>query len=109
MRYSFYRYTHSAHAAAFNERVQTSKRKKEKEKAEAEMDADKVKQISRKLQKAEFDFNDFLEQLQQIKKMGDLGGILNMLPGIGGMNLPAGGLQPVRYRVDEAVRVVAQH
>lgn len=64
------------------------------EKAEAEMDADKVKQISRKLQKAEFDFNDFLEQLQQIKKMGDLGGILNMLPGIGGMNLPAGGLQP---------------
>ena len=56
------------------------------EKAEAQLDADKAKAMEEKLKKAEFDFNDFLEQMQQMKKMGGLSSILSMLPGMG---LPA--------------------
>ena len=41
--------------------------------------------MERKLQEGEFDFEDFLEQLHQIKKLGPLGDILGMLPGVGKM------------------------
>ena len=53
------------------------------EKAELELDEEKARAMSQKLRKAEFDYNDFLEQIQQIKKMGGLGGIMSMLPGMG--------------------------
>ncbi len=53
------------------------------EKAELELDEEKARAMSQKLRKAEFDYNDFLEQMQQIKKMGGLGGIMSMLPGMG--------------------------
>ncbi len=53
------------------------------EKAEAEIDADKAKEMEKKFKKAEFDFNDYLEQMQQMKKMGGLSSILSMLPGMG--------------------------
>ncbi len=53
------------------------------EKAEAQIDADKAAEMERKLKKAEFDFNDFLEYMGQIKNMGGIGSILNMLPGMG--------------------------
>lgn len=53
------------------------------EKAELELDEEKAKEMSQKLRKAEFDYNDFLEQMRQIKKMGGLGGIMSMLPGMG--------------------------
>lgn len=53
------------------------------EKAELEVDEEKAREMSQKLRKAEFDYNDFLEQMNQIKKMGGLGSILNMLPGLG--------------------------
>ena len=56
------------------------------EKAEAQIDADKAKEMERKFKKAEFDFNDFLDQLAQMKKMGGIQSILSMLPGMG---LPA--------------------
>ena len=51
------------------------------EKAEAEMDMDKAKELEKKMHKAEFDFNDFLEQMQQMKKMGGLTSLISMLPG----------------------------
>ena len=51
------------------------------EKAEAEMDMDKAKELEKKMRKAEFDFNDFLEQMQQMKKMGGLSSLISMLPG----------------------------
>ncbi|MCI8307461.1 MAG: signal recognition particle protein [Lachnospiraceae bacterium] len=57
------------------------------EKAEAEIDEDKAKEMEKKFRKAEFDFNDYLEQMQQMKKMGGLSSILSMMPG---MNLPSG-------------------
>ncbi len=52
------------------------------DKAQAEFDETKAREMERKLKKAEFDFNDFLEQMQQVKKMGGLGDMLSMLPGM---------------------------
>ena len=53
------------------------------EKAVAEVDEEQAKELSQKLRKAEFDYNDFLTQMQQIKKMGGMGSILSMMPGMG--------------------------
>lgn len=56
------------------------------EKAEAEIDQDKAKEMEKKFRKAEFDFNDFLEQMAQMKKLGGIQSILSMMPNMG---LPA--------------------
>jgi len=53
------------------------------DKAQADFDASKAKELEKKIKKAEFDFNDFLDQMQQVKKMGGLSDILSMLPGMG--------------------------
>ena len=53
------------------------------EKATAEVDEEQARDLSQKLRKAEFDYNDFLTQMQQIKKMGGMGSILSMMPGMG--------------------------
>ncbi len=53
------------------------------EKAEAEVDQEKAKELSQKLRKAEFDYNDFLDQMHQIKKMGGMASIMSMMPGMG--------------------------
>ena len=53
------------------------------EKAEAQIDADKAKEMEQKFKKAEFDFNDFLEYMGQIRNMGGIGSIMSMLPGMG--------------------------
>ncbi len=55
------------------------------EKAEAEIDEEKAKQMAQKMKKNQFDFDDYLESISQMKNMGGLGSILNMLPGLGGM------------------------
>ncbi len=52
------------------------------DKAQADFDETKAKELEKKLKKAEFDFNDFLEQMQQVKKMGGIGDLLNMIPGM---------------------------
>ena len=57
------------------------------EKAEAEFDADKAKDMERKLKKAEFGFDDYLESMNQMKKMGGISSILSMMPGIGSAQL----------------------
>lgn len=57
------------------------------EKAEATIDEDKAKDLSRKMRKAEFDYNDYLDSMAQMKKMGGLSSVLGMMPGmIPGMN-----------------------
>lgn len=56
----------------------------DKAEASLDIDEDKAKELEKKIKKAEFDFNDFLEQMQQIKKMGGIADILKMLPGMGG-------------------------
>ncbi len=55
------------------------------EKAELEVDEAKAKELTQKLKKAEFDFNDFLEQMRQIKKMGGVSSIMSMMPGMSQM------------------------
>ncbi|WP_426447154.1 signal recognition particle protein [Paenibacillus sp. S-38] len=55
------------------------------EKAQAGIDADKAKEMERKLRTAEFTFDDFLDQMEQVKKLGPLDQILDMLPGAGKM------------------------
>ena len=53
------------------------------DKAQAEFDMDKAKEMEKKLKKAEFDFNDLLEQTENMKKMGGINSIMSMLPGVG--------------------------
>jgi len=53
------------------------------EKAQEEFDQKEAERLEKKLRKAEFDFEDFLAQLRQIKKLGSLEQILGMLPGMG--------------------------
>ncbi|MEY8352216.1 signal recognition particle protein [Lachnospiraceae bacterium 54-53] len=55
------------------------------EKAETQVDEEKAKELSQKLRKAEFDYNDFLDQMNQIKKMGGMASIMSMMPGMGQM------------------------
>lgn len=52
------------------------------EKAEASIDKDEARDLGRKLKKAEFGYDDFLKSMGQIKKMGNLTDILNMIPGM---------------------------
>ena len=54
------------------------------EKAEAALDQDQAAEMQKKLKKMEFDFNDYLTSMEQMNKMGGIGSILNMLPGMGG-------------------------
>lgn len=53
------------------------------DKAQVNFDENKARELERKIKKAEFDFNDFLDQMQQVKKMGGISDLLSMLPGAG--------------------------
>ncbi|MHC1750436.1 MAG: signal recognition particle protein [Cellulosilyticaceae bacterium] len=52
------------------------------ERAQQNIDEEKAKELEGKLRRAEFTFDDFLDQMQQVKKMGPLGDIINMIPGM---------------------------
>ena len=53
------------------------------EKAQANIDQEKAKEMERKIRKLEFTLEDFMEQMQQVKKMGPLEDLLGMIPGMG--------------------------
>ena len=53
------------------------------EKAQEQFDEKEAKKLQRKILKNQFDFNDFLSQLQQIKKMGNVKDLMGMIPGMG--------------------------
>ncbi len=53
------------------------------EKAQQTFDEEEARRLNRKFRKNQFDFNDFLSQLEQIKKMGDMKSLLGMIPGMG--------------------------
>ncbi|HET8673680.1 MAG TPA: signal recognition particle protein [Thermoleophilaceae bacterium] len=53
------------------------------EKAEREFDEKKAEELERKIRRQEFTFDDFLDQLHQIRRMGPISGILKMIPGLG--------------------------
>ncbi|MEE1312437.1 MAG: signal recognition particle protein [Lachnospiraceae bacterium] len=52
------------------------------EKAEAAVDEESAIEMTKKIRKAEFNFNDYLEQMEQVKKMGGISDILSMIPGM---------------------------
>ncbi|MDR0185504.1 signal recognition particle protein [Prevotella brunnea] len=53
------------------------------ERAQEQFDAEEAKKLQKKIQKNQFDFNDFYNQIQQIKKMGNLKDLASMIPGVG--------------------------
>jgi signal recognition particle subunit SRP54 len=57
------------------------------EKAEQQMDEQRAAELERKIRKQQFGFDDFLEQMQQVRKMGPLSGLLKMIPGLAGQQL----------------------
>lgn len=53
------------------------------ERAQEQFDKEEAKRLQKKIQKNKFDFNDFLKQIEQIKKMGNLKDLASMIPGVG--------------------------
>ena len=58
------------------------------EKAQEAIDEDEARKLEQKMKKAEFDFEDYLSSMGQMKKMGGLTSIMGMMPGLGGMKMP---------------------
>ena len=56
----------------------------EKAQSSMDMDADKEKEMASRFKKGKFDFEDYLESMTQMKKMGGLSSLLSMMPGMGG-------------------------
>lgn len=69
------------------------------ERAQQAYDEDEAKRLSKKIRKNQFDFNDFLQQLQQVKKMGNMKDLLGMIPGMGkalkGVDLDDNSFKPI--------------
>ena len=57
------------------------------EKAQAEIDDEKAADMEKRFRKAEFTFNDYLDSMSQMKKMGGFANVLSMMPGIGGAQM----------------------
>jgi len=53
------------------------------EKAQETFDEEEAQRLNKKMRKNQFDFNDFLSQLEQIKKMGNIKDLMGMIPGMG--------------------------
>jgi signal recognition particle subunit SRP54 len=53
------------------------------EKAQSQYDEEQARKLEKKIRKNQFDFEDFLQQLEQIKKMGNLKDLMGMIPGVG--------------------------
>ncbi len=57
------------------------------EKAQDHIDEKEAERMAEKMRKAEFDLEDFLKQMQQVKKMGSLGSLMGMMPGMNGVQV----------------------
>jgi len=66
------------------------------EKAQEQIDEDKAREMEQKLKKATFGFDDYLESMNQMKKMGGISSVLSMMPGLGG-----GQMKQIEDAVDE--------
>ena len=73
------------------------------EKAEAAVDAEKVEELERKFRENKFDLEDYLEQLQQMRKMGPLDQILGMIPGLNARGLQGAEIDESRLGKVEAI------
>ena len=75
------------------------------EKAQETVDQDEAERMAKKLRKADFNLDDMLSQMRQVKKMGSLGSIMKMLPGLGNMmgQLEAAGVDDSIFKKQEAI------
>ena len=73
------------------------------EKVEAEIDEEDAKKMAKKMSKGEFDLEDFLDQMKQIKKLGPLENLIKMLPGAKKMGLNNVNIDPKRLSHIEAI------
>ena len=75
------------------------------EKAAATIDHDKAEKLAARMQEGKFDLNDMLSQLQQIQRMGDMKGLLGLIPGIGAAvkQIDQSKLDPKAFKRQEAI------
>ena len=75
------------------------------EKTQAAYDEEEAAALERKMRQATFDLNDFLEQLEQVRRMGGIGQILEMVPGMPGLkeNMPSEDLTEKQLKRTEAI------
>ena len=75
------------------------------EKTEAGIDEDLAAKLEKKILEATFDLDDFLQQLQQLKSMGPLGQIMEMIPGMSSLKgrLPSEELSEAQLKKTEAI------
>lgn len=71
------------------------------ERAQETIDAEEAEKMAEKLRKAEFDLEDFLSQMRQIKKLGSMGSIIKMIPGMSGISV--GEREEKKMRQTEAI------
>ena len=64
------------------------------EKAQESIDEEESRNLAKKMKKADFDFNDYLTSVSQMNKMGGIGSIMKMMPGMMGGMMPKGGKMP---------------
>ncbi|MEI8032551.1 MAG: signal recognition particle protein [Chlorobiaceae bacterium] len=72
------------------------------EKAQENLDLEKTLEMQKKMMKNEFDLNDFFDQLQQLKKMGSIQGLMDMVPGLNKM-VPKQELENLDFKPIEAM------
>ena len=75
------------------------------EKAEAAIDEEKARELERKFREDELDFDDYLEQLQQVRNMGPLDQLLSMIPGFGKMR-QLQGVEVDEGQVDHVIAII---
>lgn len=79
------------------------------EKAQEAFDEEEAARLNKKFRKNQFDFNDFLSQLEQVKKMGNMKDILGMIPGVGkalkGVDIDDNSFKPV----ESIIRSMTKH
>ncbi len=75
------------------------------EKAQAEITEERAKELEKKMRRATFDLEDFLQQLQQLRRMGPLSGIMEMIPGFSSLSkrLPTDAMDENRLKRVEAI------
>lgn len=73
------------------------------EKAQEAISEEDAKKLEKKLKKAEFDYNDYLMSMEQMRKMGGMSSILNMLPGMGipGLKMNKGQMEQMQNAMDD--------
>jgi signal recognition particle subunit SRP54 len=79
------------------------------EKAQSAFDLNETEQLKQKLKKNQFDLDDFLNQMQQLKKLGSIESIMGMIPGMGKMMKQMQGAQPSERelkRVEAIIRAM---